>query len=191
LLVNSVPLSDTHSAGRPRRPMRLSSSRTTRRPGSDVSATSAQDPDELLLREPATGQRFPTGQPLRHQPSPSVDGEDGMPARTTRRAWRAARDQTRQPHPRLKAGRACISGAGAERTSAIDFRRSPRRLAAYRGTKRSSTAVLRRDGWSDLRALLTKRGGAQALLIAFDLVRLNGDSGTYQPPDHLAAVNSA
>ena len=51
--------------------------------------------------------------------------------------------------------------------------------------------VLHRDGWSDLRALLTKRGGAQALLIAFDLVRLNGDSGTYQPPDHLAAVNSA
>jgi hypothetical protein len=46
-------LSDKHSAGRPRRAMRLSSSRTTRRPGSDVSATSAQDPDELLLREPA------------------------------------------------------------------------------------------------------------------------------------------
>jgi bifunctional non-homologous end joining protein LigD len=30
------------------------------------------------------------------------------------------------------------------------------------------------DGWSDFGALLTKRGGAQATLMAFDLVRLAG-----------------
>ncbi len=35
-------LSDTHIAGRPRRAMMTSSSRTTRRPGSEISATSAR-----------------------------------------------------------------------------------------------------------------------------------------------------
>jgi bifunctional non-homologous end joining protein LigD len=35
--------------------------------------------------------------------------------------------------------------------------------------------VFRDDGRSDFHALLTKRGGAQALLVAFDLLRLGGD----------------
>jgi bifunctional non-homologous end joining protein LigD len=34
--------------------------------------------------------------------------------------------------------------------------------------------VLRDDGRSDFHALLTKRGGAQASLVAFDLLRLEG-----------------
>ena len=40
--VSSVPLSETHIAGRPRAAMRASSSRATRSPGSEVSATSAR-----------------------------------------------------------------------------------------------------------------------------------------------------
>ena len=39
MLVSSVPLSETHMAGRPRVAMTASSSRATRRPGSEVSAT--------------------------------------------------------------------------------------------------------------------------------------------------------
>ena len=35
--------------------------------------------------------------------------------------------------------------------------------------------VLRNDGRSDFLALMTKRGGAQTTLVAFDLLRLNGD----------------
>ena len=42
MLVSSVPLSETIIAGQPRRAMTASSSRATRRPGSDVSATSAR-----------------------------------------------------------------------------------------------------------------------------------------------------
>jgi ATP-dependent DNA ligase len=30
------------------------------------------------------------------------------------------------------------------------------------------------DGWSDFHALLTRRGGAQAALVSFDLLRLGG-----------------
>src|ERR1041384_1473605 len=40
--VSSVPLSETHLAGRPRWAMMISSSRTTRRPGSEVSAISVR-----------------------------------------------------------------------------------------------------------------------------------------------------
>ena len=41
--------------------------------------------------------------------------------------------------------------------------------------------VLRKDGRSDFGALLTKRGGAQAMLMAFDLVRLEGDDQRLRP----------
>jgi hypothetical protein len=41
--------------------------------------------------------------------------------------------------------------------------------------------VLRNDGRSDFIALLTKRGGAQATLVAFDLVRLNGEDLRLHP----------
>ena len=41
--------------------------------------------------------------------------------------------------------------------------------------------VLRNDGRSDFGALLTKRGGAQASLVAFDLLRLEGDDQRLRP----------
>jgi len=41
--------------------------------------------------------------------------------------------------------------------------------------------VLRKDGRSDFGALMTKRGGAQAVLVAFDLLRLNGDDLRLRP----------
>jgi bifunctional non-homologous end joining protein LigD len=41
--------------------------------------------------------------------------------------------------------------------------------------------VLRKDGRSDFVALLTKRGGAQASLIAFDLLRLDGNDLRLRP----------
>jgi bifunctional non-homologous end joining protein LigD len=41
--------------------------------------------------------------------------------------------------------------------------------------------VLQDDGRSDFHALLTKRGGAQAALVAFDLLRLNGDDLRMRP----------
>ena len=37
------------------------------------------------------------------------------------------------------------------------------------------------DGWSDFGALLTKRGGAEAALVAFDLLRLNGEDLRQRP----------
>jgi ATP-dependent DNA ligase len=41
--------------------------------------------------------------------------------------------------------------------------------------------VLRKDGRSDFGALLTKRGGAEATLVAFDLMRLEGDDQRPKP----------
>jgi bifunctional non-homologous end joining protein LigD len=41
--------------------------------------------------------------------------------------------------------------------------------------------VLRKDGRSDFGALLTKRGGAEATLVAFDLLRLNGNDLRHKP----------
>jgi bifunctional non-homologous end joining protein LigD len=41
--------------------------------------------------------------------------------------------------------------------------------------------ALRKDGRSDFGALLTKRGGAHATLMAFDLLRLNGDDQRLKP----------
>jgi bifunctional non-homologous end joining protein LigD len=41
--------------------------------------------------------------------------------------------------------------------------------------------VLRSDGRSDFVALLTKRGGAQATLVAFDLLRLDSDDLRLRP----------
>ena len=41
--------------------------------------------------------------------------------------------------------------------------------------------MLRKDGRSDFGALLTKRGGAEAMLMAFDLVRLEGDDQRLRP----------
>ena len=41
--------------------------------------------------------------------------------------------------------------------------------------------ALRKDGRSDFGALMAKRGGAQASLVAFDLLRLNGDDLRLRP----------
>ena len=41
--------------------------------------------------------------------------------------------------------------------------------------------VFQNDGRSDFHALLTKRGGTQASLVAFDLLRLNGDDLRLRP----------
>jgi bifunctional non-homologous end joining protein LigD len=41
--------------------------------------------------------------------------------------------------------------------------------------------VLRKDRRSDFHALMTKRGGAEATLVAFDLLRLNGDDLRLKP----------
>jgi bifunctional non-homologous end joining protein LigD len=41
--------------------------------------------------------------------------------------------------------------------------------------------VFRTDGRSDFHALLTKRGGAQASLVAFDLLRFKGDDLRQRP----------
>ena len=64
MLVSSVPLSETHIAGRPRAAMRASSSRATRRPGSEVSAHQRQAfPREVVddrqdAEAPAIGERI-------------------------------------------------------------------------------------------------------------------------------------
>ena len=42
-------------------------------------------------------------------------------------------------------------------------------------------AVLRKNGRSDFGAPMSKRGGAQASLVAFDLLRLNGDDMRLRP----------
>jgi bifunctional non-homologous end joining protein LigD len=41
--------------------------------------------------------------------------------------------------------------------------------------------ALQKNGRSDFGALLTKRGGEQATLVAFDLLRLNGDDQRLRP----------
>jgi ATP-dependent DNA ligase len=41
--------------------------------------------------------------------------------------------------------------------------------------------LLRNDGRSDFGALLTKRGGAQAALVAFDLLRREGEDLRLRP----------
>jgi ATP-dependent DNA ligase len=43
--------------------------------------------------------------------------------------------------------------------------------------------VQRIDGRSDFRALMTKRGGAEASLVAFDLLRLDGEHLRLRPID--------
>jgi bifunctional non-homologous end joining protein LigD len=56
-----------------------------------------------------------------------------------------------------------------------------RGLAADRALIDGEAVVLRNDGRSDFLALLTKWVGARATLVAFDLVRLNGDDQRLRP----------
>jgi hypothetical protein len=54
-------------------------------------------------------------------------------------------------------------------------RRQVRGLNVDRALIDGEAVVLRKDGRSDFGALMTKRGNAEATLVAFDLLRLNGD----------------
>lgn len=56
-----------------------------------------------------------------------------------------------------------------------------RELACERALIDGEAVILRDDGRSDFVGPLTKRGGAQASLIAFDRVRLNGDDLRLKP----------
>jgi len=64
------------------------------------------------------------------------------------------------------------------------------RVASHEGVRPScalqhgddgEAVVLRADGRSDFGALMTKRGGTQASLVAFDLLPLNGDDLRLRP----------
>jgi bifunctional non-homologous end joining protein LigD len=56
-----------------------------------------------------------------------------------------------------------------------------RGLSADEALIDGEAVVFQDDGRSDFHALLTKRGGAQAALVAFDLLRLNGDDLRLRP----------
>jgi len=56
-----------------------------------------------------------------------------------------------------------------------------RGLKADRALIDGEAVVIMDDGRSDFGALLTKRGGAQASLVAFDLLRLEGDDQRLRP----------
>jgi bifunctional non-homologous end joining protein LigD len=56
-----------------------------------------------------------------------------------------------------------------------------RGLNAGRALIDGEAVALRDDGGSDFGALMTKRGGAQASLVAFDLLRLDGDDQRLRP----------
>jgi bifunctional non-homologous end joining protein LigD len=56
-----------------------------------------------------------------------------------------------------------------------------RGLAVDRALIDGEAVVLRDDGGSDFGALMTKRGGAQAVLVAFDLLRLVGVDQRLRP----------
>jgi ATP-dependent DNA ligase len=61
------------------------------------------------------------------------------------------------------------------------FADSVRGLSVDRAFIDGEAVVLREDGRSDFGALMTKRGGAQASLVAFDLLRHNGDDLRLRP----------
>jgi ATP-dependent DNA ligase len=61
------------------------------------------------------------------------------------------------------------------------FAEAVRGLNVDRALIDGEAVVLRKDGRSDFGALMTKRGGAQATLVAFDLVRLNDDDQRLRP----------
>lgn len=70
----------------------------------------------------------------------------------------------------------------ASQTSFIERRREAvRGLACDSGLLDGEAVVLRKDGRSDFVALLTKRGGAEATLVAFDLLRVDGDDLRLRP----------
>ena len=56
-----------------------------------------------------------------------------------------------------------------------------RALSADEALIDGEAVVFRTDGRSDFKALLTKRGGAKATLVAFDLLRLNREDLRLQP----------
>ena len=56
-----------------------------------------------------------------------------------------------------------------------------RDLSVDRALIDGEAIVFLEDGWSDFHALLTKRGGEDAALVAFDLVRLSSDDLRQRP----------
>jgi bifunctional non-homologous end joining protein LigD len=85
----------------------------------------------------------------------------------------------------LPANRASASKSGA--VAARRTYRFPAIAEAVRGLNvdraliDGEAVVLQEDGRSDFAALMTKRGGEQATLVAFDLLRLNADDQRLRP----------
>jgi bifunctional non-homologous end joining protein LigD len=80
-------------------------------------------------------------------------------------------------------GRAKVwSRRGADFTDRfLGIAEAVRGLAVERALIDAEAVVLMEDGRSDFGALMTKRGGAQASLVAFDLLRLEGDDQRLRP----------
>jgi ATP-dependent DNA ligase len=74
------------------------------------------------------------------------------------------------------------SRRGADFTTRFEaIAEAVRGLAPDQALIDGEAVVLRADGRSDFRALMTKRGGAEASLVAFDLLRLDGDDLRLRP----------
>ena len=104
------------------------------------------------------------------------------PARRTRLA---ARDQARWlPHPCPQTGERVQvwSRRGADFSYQFPgIAEAVRGLSADEALIDGEAVVLQIDGRSDFHALMTKRGGAEATLVAFDLLRVNGDDLRLRP----------
>ena len=84
------------------------------------------------------------------------------------------------------ASKASASRSGGRRGADFTFRfptiaEAVRGLPADQALIDGEAVVLRKDGRSDFGALLIKRGGAEATLMAFDLLRLDGDDLRLKP----------
>jgi bifunctional non-homologous end joining protein LigD len=114
----------------------------------------------------------------------AVDANKSIRDRS-RRSRPAARSQSRQlPHPRWKQGERVKvwTRRGADFTYRFPMIvEAVRALNVDRALIDGEAVVLRKDGRSDFSALLTKRGGAQVSLVAFDLLRLSGDDLRLRP----------
>jgi bifunctional non-homologous end joining protein LigD len=86
----------------------------------------------------------------------------------------------------LPANRASACKSGADEAADFSYRfpgiaEAVRGLSADEALIDGEAVVLRIDGRSDFHALMTNRGGAEATLVAFDLLRVNGDDLRLRP----------
>jgi ATP-dependent DNA ligase len=95
-----------------------------------------------------------------------------MAARSEARRFPHPRPQTRRARPGLEPERRGFFPAIVE---------AVRRLDVNWALIDGKAVVLRNDGRSSFLALLTKRGGAQATLVAFDLLPLNSGDLRLRP----------